>query len=135
MANQDASDTHIGKLLKDRRVSLGLSIQEVYRQTGISGSHLSRIEGDERRPSGQVLQKIAKPLKFEESELMVLAGYLSQPVVDKDDLPAVEGHLDPLVARVLAQEPGGSAAPCLQHSRGNEERGKGTMISHRVQGG
>lgn len=106
MASQSTNQKSIGKLVRDRRVSMGLSIQAVADKTGISGSHLSRIEGGERRPSGQVLQKLAKPLSFEESELMLAAGYFTErPKADRDDLPAIEGHLDPLVARILAQEP------------------------------
>ena len=106
MASQSTNQKSIGKLVRDRRVSMGLSIEDIARQTGISASHLSRIEGGERRPSGHVLQKAARSLKFEESELMFAAGYLTKvPATDSDALPAFEGHLDPFVARMLAQEP------------------------------
>jgi len=55
-------------------------------------------------PSAHVLRKIAKPLGFEESELLTLGGFLSpQPsnVVESSG----GKQLDPYVASVLSQEP------------------------------
>ena len=75
--------------------------------SGVSASHLGRIERGERFPSGSVLRKIAGPLGFEEDELFILAGYLSAPTpsVAEGRPPYARGNLDPYVARVLAQEP------------------------------
>ncbi len=72
----------------------------------MSPTHLSRIEKAQRYPSTNVLRKIAQPLGLEESELFVLADYLSP------QSPAtVEGsshaQLDPYVAWVLSEEPVG----------------------------
>ena len=39
--------------------------------------YLGRIEGGERFPSAHILRKIAKPLGFNEAELLSLTGYLS----------------------------------------------------------
>ncbi len=74
--------------------------------TGVSASHLSRIEAGERFPSARVLRKIAGPLGFDERELFTLAGYLtSQPTgVAEEDLH-YSGGLDPQVAKMLGQEP------------------------------
>ena len=75
--------------------------------SGISPSHLGRIERGERFPSARILHKIAKPLGFEENELFTLAGYLSpQPPSLAERIPDYSGsRVDPYVARVLAQEP------------------------------
>ena len=75
--------------------------------SGVSASHLGRIERGERFPSAHILQKIAKPLSFEEDELFTLAGYLSpQSPKIAEKSPGYGGErLDPYVARVLAQEP------------------------------
>ncbi|MBA7580279.1 hypothetical protein ES708_22170 [subsurface metagenome] len=71
--------------------------------SGVSGSHLGRIERGERFPSAHILGKIAQPLGFEESELLILANYLS-PQPSGAERPSV-GRLDPYVAAVLSQEP------------------------------
>jgi transcriptional regulator with XRE-family HTH domain len=97
---------HLGKIIKQQRISLSLTLQELAAKASVSASHLGRIERGERFPSAHVLQKIAKPLAFEEDELFTLAGYLSpQPsaVAEKSAIYANE-RLDPFVARILAQE-------------------------------
>jgi len=94
----------LGKILKQRRVMVPLTLQEVARATGVSASHLGRIEGGDRFPSARVLRKIAKPLGFEESELFALAGYLSPRPSAEPERPSGR-PLDPYVAVVLSQEP------------------------------
>jgi transcriptional regulator with XRE-family HTH domain len=98
---------HLGKIIKQQRISLSLTLQELAAKSGVSASHLGRIERGERFPSAHVLQKIAKPLAFEEDELFTLAGYLSpqaSAVAEKGAIYTNE-RLDPFVARILAQEP------------------------------
>ena len=75
--------------------------------SGVSSSHLGRIERGERFPSASILRKIAKPLGFEEDELFTLAGYLSpaSPGVAEANLAYSGRQLDPYVAKVLAEEP------------------------------
>ncbi len=98
---------HLGKIIKQQRISLPLTLQETAAQSGVSASHLGRIERGERFPSAHILQKIAKPLGFEEDELFTLAGYLSpQPTMVTEKSPTYSSErLDHYVARVLAQEP------------------------------
>jgi transcriptional regulator with XRE-family HTH domain len=98
---------NFGRILKQQRVSLPLTLRELSSMSGVSASHLGRIERGERFPSGSVLRKIAAPLGFEEDELFTLAGYLSAPTpsVAEGRPPYARGNLDPYVARVLAQEP------------------------------
>ncbi len=94
----------LGKILKQRRVTLLLTQGELSAKSGVSPSHLARIERGERFPSAQVLRKIANPLSFSESELFTFAGYLrSQPLSVAHSLRG--GQLDPYVATVLSQEP------------------------------
>ena len=84
-----------------------LTLQELGAMSGVSPSHLGRIEKGGRFPSARILRKIARPLGFEEDELFALAGYLSPhvPSVAGDAREYTGGQLDPYVARVLAQEP------------------------------
>jgi len=105
MDNQDKN--HIGTILKQQRISLPLTLQELAGRAEVSASHLGRIERGERFPSAHILRKIAAPLGFEENELFTLAGYLSsQSPRTSERLPAYgRGQLDPYVARVLSQEP------------------------------
>jgi len=94
----------LGTILKQRRVMMLLTLQELSAKSGVSPSHLNRIEKGERFPSAQVLRKIAKPLGFSEGELFTFAGYLpSQPLSTADSFSG--GQLDPYVASVLASEP------------------------------
>lgn len=100
-------NTNLGRILKQQRLSLPLTLRELSVMSGVSASHLGRIERGERFPSGSILRRIANPLGFEEDELFTLAGYLSSPA------PSVAegyqryggGELDPYVARILTQEP------------------------------
>lgn len=98
---------HIGGILKQQRISLPLTLQELATRAKVSASHLGRIERGERFPSAHILRKIASPLGFEENELFTLAGYLSAPASGPVERPPVyaSGRLDPYVARVLSQEP------------------------------
>ena len=98
----------LGRILKQRRISLPLTLRDLSSMAGVSASHLGRIERGERFPSGSVLRRIARPLGFEEDELFTLAGYLSPQqagVAESRVEYGSRGDLDPYVARVLAQEP------------------------------
>ena len=100
-------DNHLGGIIKQQRIAMPLTLQELAAKSGVSASHLGRIERGERFPSAHILQKIARPLGFEEDELFTLAGYLSpQSHAIAENSPGYSGErLDPYVARVLAQEP------------------------------
>ncbi len=92
----------LSKMLKQRRLMAELTLLELATKSGVSQSHLARIEKGERFPSGHILRKIAKPLELDESQLLMLAGYLSpQPSSEEYGL----GRLDPYVAKVLSEEP------------------------------
>ena len=101
------STKHLGGIIKQQRVSLPLTLHKLAAKSGVSASHLGRIERGERFPSAHILQKIARPLGFEEDELFTLAGYLSpQPPMVAEKEPSYRGErLDPYVARILGQEP------------------------------
>ncbi len=101
------SQSHLGKILRQQRISLSLTLRDLAAKSGVSASHLRRIERGERFPSGHVLQRISKPLGFGENEIFTLAGYLSpQQAGSPDEMDTYgAGHLDPLVARMLAVEP------------------------------
>lgn len=99
--------TNIGKLVKQRRIAIQLTLRELSTRSGVSISHLARIEEGNRFPSARILHKIATPLNFEESELFTLAGYLSPRSRGKTKIEPdyVTPGLDSHVAKLLAQEP------------------------------
>ena len=78
------------------------------RQVGqASASHIGRIERGERRPSGDVLRKLSKPLGASEDEIFMVAGYLTVKTdeSEKKTEHAVHDRLDPDIAKFLSQEP------------------------------
>jgi transcriptional regulator with XRE-family HTH domain len=112
LANYNSPDmdqnrsTNLGEIIRQGRVTQRLTLSQLSAMSGVSSSHLGRIERGERYPSGSILRKIAKPLGFEENELFTLAGYLtptSSSVAESHS--RYGGELDPYVARILAQEP------------------------------
>jgi len=101
------SKSNLGTLLKQQRLRMPLTLRELTDLSGVSSSHLGRIERGERFPSASILRRIAKPLDFEEDELFTLAGYLSpqSPGVAEPSPDYSGRRLDPYVAKVLAEEP------------------------------
>lgn len=99
--------TDLGEIIRQGRVTQRLTLSQLSAMSGVSSSHLGRIERGERYPSGSILRKIAEPLGFEENELFTLAGYLTPNPsgVAESHTRYGGGELDPYVARILAQEP------------------------------
>ncbi len=103
----NGNSTDLGRMLKQQRLMIPLTLRKLAAITGISPSYLSRIEKGERFPSASILRRMAKPLGFDESELFALAGYLSPPTPGIEERSAEfgRGQLDPYVSSVLSQEP------------------------------
>jgi len=94
----------LGKMLRQRRLMTELTLSELAARSGVSASHIGRIERGERFPSAYILRKVAKPLGLAETELLTLAGYLSPQPSSVIESPS-NRQLDPYVAKVLAEEP------------------------------
>lgn len=95
---------NLGSIVRRQRKRLGFSLADLAAKTGVSVSHLGRIENAQRYPSTNVLRKIAKPLNLDENELFNLAGYLP---IEQPKTPDLEKHkllqeLEILVDRVTA---------------------------------
>jgi len=99
-------ERELGKIIKQQRVAADLKLQQLSAKSGVSPSHLGRVERGQRFPSAHILHRIAGPLGFDEDELFTLAGYLSpqRAGVAGRDTPYTSGRLDPYVAGVLGQE-------------------------------
>ena len=72
----------LGRKLRQRREDRNLTHQALSDASTVHTSYLGRIERGERRPSADILRKIAEPLGFTEIELLKMAGYLSLDQVD-----------------------------------------------------
>jgi len=103
----DYNNNDLGKILKQQRITVPLTLQELAAVSGVSSSHLGRIERGERFPSARILRKIAKHLGFNEDELFTLAGFLSPQtpgVAEESGTGYTPRQLDPYVAKMLAEE-------------------------------
>ena len=101
-------NNNLGKILKQQRIAIPLTLQELANASRVSSSHLGRIERGERFPSARILRKIAKPLGFDEDELFTLAGFLSpqtSSVAEERFGRYNTRQLDPYVAKMLGEEP------------------------------
>jgi len=98
---------HLGSMIKQRRTAMRLTLRQLATASGVAKAHLGRIERGERFPSAYILQRIARPLGFDEVELLTLAGFLSPISTDnaKEKTAEAISRVDPYVAQVLAQEP------------------------------
>jgi len=102
------NNENLGKVLRRQRLSIPLTLRELSIRSGVSTSHLDRIERGERYPSARILRKLSKPFGFEENELFTLAGYLSHgspSEADSHERYSLSNALDPYVVMVLSQEP------------------------------
>jgi transcriptional regulator with XRE-family HTH domain len=101
-----SNNNDLGKIIKQQRITTPLTLQELAEESGVSSSHLGRIERGERFPSARILRKIAKPLGFDEDELFTLAGFLTpqESGVRENPTSYSSRQLDPYVAKILAEE-------------------------------
>lgn len=101
---QNMTTGTIQGIIKQRRLMRGFTLEQLGEISGVSPSHLGRIERGERFPSARILRKLAKPLGFSEVDLFTIADFLppqSSMEIDKVNVR----QLDPYVASVLSQEP------------------------------
>ncbi len=68
--------TDLGGFLKDQRQQAQLSLRQLADRSGISNPYLSQIERGLRKPSGEILQALAKGLQISAEQLYVHAGLL-----------------------------------------------------------
>ena len=67
----------LGDYLKEQRVAAQLTLRQLAEQAGVSNPYLSQIERGLRRPSAEVLQRIAKVLRISAEQLYFRAGIAS----------------------------------------------------------
>jgi transcriptional regulator with XRE-family HTH domain len=62
-----------GRVLKKQRIALRLTQRAVAELVGVKGSHIAYLENGSRRPSLELLERIAKTLGLDEKRLFRLA--------------------------------------------------------------
>jgi len=66
----------LGQRIKGLRLLAGLTLRQLSVESSVSASHLGSIERGECLPSASILRKIAKPLGFDQSELLSFVDFL-----------------------------------------------------------
>jgi len=80
---KDKPYLEIGRLIKDLRISKGLTQFDLAEAVGVNNSYLSRIENGERRPSTKVMRKMSEVLDYPYDDLVVASGLLSPEFREK----------------------------------------------------
>jgi SOS-response transcriptional repressor LexA len=73
----------IGRLIRDLRISAGMTQFDLADAVGVNNSYLSRIENGERRPSTKIMRKMADVLNYSYDEIVLSSGLLSPEFREK----------------------------------------------------
>lgn len=87
----------IGDYLKEIRERRGLTMRQVAIKTNVSQPYLSQIENGIKKPSPEILKRLAPAYKVSYNDLMVVAGYLpdvDEPKPDKAKLKRIIDDLE-----------------------------------------
>ncbi len=95
---------NIGQIIREQRKNIPLSLKQLSGLSGVSISHLGRIEQGLRQPSTRTLQKIAEPLGFDLYELLVIAGHLlpDPSTFSEEQREKLRAELNTLLQRVAS---------------------------------
>jgi transcriptional regulator with XRE-family HTH domain len=69
---------NLGAFIREQRMSAQLSLRTLASRAGISNPYLSQIERGLRRPSADILQRVAEALRISAESLYVQAGMLEE---------------------------------------------------------
>lgn len=74
----DRPPRNLGAFIREQRASAQLSLRRLGERAGVSNVYLSQIETGLKRPSAEILQRIAKALQISAETLYVQAGILDE---------------------------------------------------------
>ena len=76
----------IGQILRNKRQALGLLLRQVSAYVDIDQAILSKIERNERKPTKEMLDKLAEILKLDKNELRIqlISDKIAYEIVDED---------------------------------------------------
>jgi transcriptional regulator with XRE-family HTH domain len=76
--SNDIFGESLGEFIREKRQRAELSLRKLAELADVSSVYLSQIEGGLRRPSADIMQKIAKGLQLSAETLYVRAGLLDE---------------------------------------------------------
>jgi transcriptional regulator with XRE-family HTH domain len=76
--SNDLFGESLGDFIREKRQRAELSLRKLAELADVSSVYLSQIEGGLRRPSADIMQKIAKGLQLSAETLYVRAGLLDE---------------------------------------------------------
>lgn len=76
----------IGQILRNKRLNLGLLLRQVSAYVDIDQAILSKIERNERKPTKEMLEKLAEILKLDKDELLIqfISDKIAYEIADED---------------------------------------------------
>lgn len=76
----------IGQILRNKRQVLGLLLRQVSAYVDIDQAILSKIERNERKPTKEMLAKLAEVLKLDKEELLVqfISDKIAYEIADEE---------------------------------------------------
>ena len=87
MAKIDA--TKLGEYIREQRSSAQISLRQLAKAADVSNPYLSQVERGLRKPSAEILGRIAVGLRISAETLYVRAGLLEEHVGDQTVIAAV----------------------------------------------
>lgn len=95
----------LGDFIRSQRHAAGFSLRHLADRAQISNPYLSQIERGLRRPSAEILQRLAAALRLSAETLYVQAGLLTQPAAESGTEAAIaaDPHLSERHRQVLLE--------------------------------
>lgn len=86
MSSKNFQMETIGQILRNKRQELGLLLRQVSAYVDIDQAILSKIERNERKPTKEMLEKLAEILKLDKDELLVqfISDKIAYEIADED---------------------------------------------------
>lgn len=81
--------TKLGEYIREQRGAAQISIRQLARAADVSNPYLSQVERGLRRPSAEILARIAGALRISAETLYVRAGLLEERVGDQMVIHAI----------------------------------------------
>ena len=75
-----------GQILRNKRQALGLLLRQVSAYVDIDQAILSKIERNERKPTKEILEKLAEILQLDKDDLLVhyISDKIAYEIADED---------------------------------------------------
>jgi transcriptional regulator with XRE-family HTH domain len=86
MSSNNIQMETIGQILRNKRQALGLLLRQVSAYIDIDQAILSKIERNERKPTKEILNKLAEILKLDKDELLIqfISDKIAYEIVDEN---------------------------------------------------